>query len=148
MRRQSRSAYYVPRADREGVHLGLDCLMHTSRELPAGEAWLVTPSHYSLRGVVQEVLGEPAVTALLLKNDTATLQGRLPFRHYTEETLPYIGANCVILAISPTQRLLDRLDTLNGVIAITVVSEDQERMQPWILRWQAIQAVRASDDPA
>ena len=103
------------------------------------EAWLVTPAYVSLRGAIQEALGDPTVTALLGRSDI-TLNGIL-WRHYTELTLPYTASAVTILAAYPTKKLLDRLDNLASVVAMAVVPADTETAQTWITTWQAMQVV-------
>lgn len=148
MRRQSRRAFYMDQADVEGIATGLHCLAETCRPTAITEAWLVAPSRYSLRGAVQEALGEEVVTALLFNNASAAVEGRLPIKYYTEDTLPYIAANIAILALCPTQRLLARLDNLNGVAAITLVSDDTELLVAWIEKWEANRAPALPSAPS
>ena len=141
MRRQNRQAYYIGAEgkEREQIARGIQWLAWSIREHHAMEAWLVTPSHVSLRGAIQEALGDATVTALLGKRDLA-INGVL-FRHYTELTLPYTASSATILAAYPIKKLLDKLDNLNSVVAMAVVPSNGEEAQTWITTWQAAQVV-------
>ncbi|HLV79774.1 MAG TPA: hypothetical protein VKT32_05805 [Chthonomonadaceae bacterium] len=141
MRRQTRSAYYIDQegSEKEQISRGITWLDWSIGEHHAAEAWLVTPAHVSLRGAIQEVLGDAAVTALLGRRDLA-INGTL-FRHHTELTLPYTASSTTILSAYPIRKLLDKLDNLSGVVAMAVVPASGEEAQTWITTWQAVQAI-------
>ena len=63
MRQRVRAAYFIGQqgAEREQMALGISWLGWSIVKHGAMEAWLVTPSQVSVRGVIQDVLGEAKV---------------------------------------------------------------------------------------
>lgn len=98
-------------------------------------ALLAVPVHSTLRGDISSVIGDKAVTSFN-KGNTVMLNNLVKVSLLTERTVQY-SWNGPVLAIYPTKRLLDKIDSLTGVTDVLVIPWTIQEVQYWIDTWVA-----------
>lgn len=98
-------------------------------------ALLAVPVHSTLRGDISSVIGDKAVTSFN-KGNAVMLNNLVKVSLLTERTVQY-SWNGPVLAIYPTKRLLDKIDSLTGVTDVLVIPWTIQEVQYWIDTWVA-----------
>ena len=133
-----RASYYidVEGSNEEAVRLAFAWLQQAAQShAQAPVALLVVPIKDTLkRSFAATVLTEAQVRALQKGQRIAIVGGELELA--TERKMPY-SASGPVLALYPTQKILDGIDDMHGVTEVLVVPWLRRHVEAWVNTWQA-----------
>lgn len=138
MKRERSSIYihFQPGEYRQAIIKGVAWLVQLAKsDASKRSALLAVPTHLNLRGDISSVIGDKAVTRFN-KGQTVMLKDLVEVSLLTERKVLY-SWNGPVLAIYPTKRLLDEIDSLPGVTDVLVIPWTIQEVQNWIDTWAA-----------
>ena len=138
MKRERSSMYihFQPGEYQHAIAKGLTWLMQLAKsDANKRSALLAVPTVSNLRGDISLVIGDKAV-ATFNKGQTVLLDNLVELSLMTERKALY-SWNGPILAIYPTKKLLDQIDSLPGVTDVLVIPWNIQEVQYWIDTWAA-----------
>lgn len=134
-----RSSIYIrfrPGEYRQAIIKGFAWLLELAKsDTSKSSALLAVPAQFTLRGDISSVIGDKAVSSLT-KGHAFTLNSFVKVSLLTERIALY-SWNGPILAIYPTKKLLDKIDSLTGVTDVLVIPWTLQEVQYWIDTWAA-----------
>ena len=137
--KRERSSIYIHSQAGEYQHAimkGVTWLMQLATgDANKRSAVLAVPTVSNLRGDISSVIGDKAV-ATFGKGQTVLLDNLVEVSLMTERKTLY-SCNGPILAIYPTKKLLDQIDSLPGVKDVLVIPWQIQEVQYWIDTWAA-----------
>ncbi len=140
MKVQRSSIYirYQQGAYRQAIMEGFAWLTEMAKkDTSKSYALLAVVTQSNLRGYVSSVIGEKTVTSLA-KGDDVTINGIVRLSLLTERKVMY-SWNGPVLAIYPTKKLLDKIDSLSGATDVLVIPWTLQEVEYWIDTWTAIE---------
>lgn len=131
--RLKRESYFIRTEgpDPNGVKEALGWLFRSSK--PSG--FLAVHGYGNLDGVVREVIGEGAVKSLIKFGRIKV--SNVEIQLVTEHKMTYDGQNSPMVALYPSSKLLDVLDSIRNISAMLVVPWNFSEVEPWIRAWNA-----------
>jgi hypothetical protein len=137
--KRKRSSIYIhfqPGEYQQAIIKGIAWLIQLAEsDTSKRSALLAVPTHSNLRGYISSVIGDKAV-ARFNKGQTVILNDLVEVYLLTERKVLY-SWNGPVLAIYPTKRLLDKIDSLPGVTDVLVIPWTIQEVQDWIDTWAA-----------
>jgi len=137
--KRERSSMYIhfqPGEYQQAITKGITWLMQLAKsDANKRSALLAVPTLSNLRGDISSVIGDKAVTTFN-KGQTVLLNNLLEVSLMTERKALY-SWNGPILAIYPTKKLLDQIDSLPGVTDVLVIPWNIQEVEYWIDTWAA-----------
>jgi hypothetical protein len=134
-----RSSIYIhfqPGEYHQAITKGFAWLIELAKsDTGKSSALLAVPAQSTLRGDISSVIGDKAVTSLT-RGHTVTLNNLVKVSLLTERIVLY-SWNGPVLAIYPTKRLLDKVDSVTGVTDVLVIPLTIQEVQYWIDTWAA-----------
>ena len=143
-----RSAFYIKSkgADESSIKKGLRWLHQLgSKDLSKRSATLAVNQPSILRGTIESVIGSAAVKKLRDRHSITVTPTQVSL--LTERDSIY-SLNGPVLAVYPSKKLLDKIDSLEGVTDILVIPWTQSEIQYWIDTWSAAELGSTSQPTA
>jgi len=103
--------------------------------IPKKKVFLAVLGYGNLEGVISDIIGQHIVKRL--KNDCKVLLLGTEVILVIERKLIYNAKDAPIVAIYPTSKFLDQLDSIPNVSEMLVVPWNFEEVEPWIRAWNA-----------
>jgi hypothetical protein len=123
----------VASGDEADFSQGLAWLVAKCRTNQKNKAILAVPSKGALGGVIENVLSRGIVNRLAL-NKEVFLQDNIRLEVITENQDIY-GLDTPILAVFPTKKLLDKIDSVSGSQHVLVIPWSIDEIRYWIDTW-------------
>ena len=138
MKRERSSIYihFQPGEYQQAIINGIAWLIQLAEsDTSKRSALLAVPTLLNLRGDISSIIGDKAVTRFN-KGQTVILNNLVEVSLLTERKNLY-SWNGPILAIYPTKKLLDKIDSLPDVTDVLVIPWNIQEVQDWIDTWAA-----------
>jgi hypothetical protein len=130
--------YYIhtERTDVNDIKLGFEWLIkqiQSSRSPITG--FLCVPTINNLRGLITSVIGERAVSSLVSGKGLSVPNSSSNIMLITQRRIDYHQYNGPMLVFYPDKKMLDLIDSIQGIISVLVVPWLMKDIQPWIDTW-------------
>jgi hypothetical protein len=116
----------------EVVKRGIQALMEAAKNRTARTAWIVCSSKGNLTGLIEGVIGGPAVKALQ-KGLQVELFKNCSLVFYHERAIPSSAEGSPVLVCFPDEALMQKIDSVRDLPILIVLPWVLENIKPWLL---------------